>query len=308
VQAEVDGYTDPLLLVKPESHGCVTRAYLWSRSCTGSTPVETRNTQKWTVISPACVPQDEHRGSVSYLQKSTRLQRLCEQLLQLASMKVIGTGFPRTGTTSIKAALEQLGFGPCYHMQEVFKHPQHMSVWYAAAEGEKVDWVAFFEGWEATVDAPGSSVWRELLTAFPDALVLHSVLPPERWYSSFFQTVWTHTPIMYPKWVQALVPWTRKMTYMQQKLMFEDDFHGRFADHEYAISVFNKRIEQVSVSYTATLNRCNCMKQALRLHSIVALGNLTCRRATLKPMQLLRVYQLICSNDARSCLGILPMQ
>jgi hypothetical protein len=53
VQAGADGYTDPLLLVKPESHGCVTRAYLWSRSCAGSTPVGTRNTQKWIVISPA---------------------------------------------------------------------------------------------------------------------------------------------------------------------------------------------------------------------------------------------------------------
>jgi Sulfotransferase domain len=167
-------------------------------------------------------------------------------------MKVIGTGFPRTGTTSIKAALEQLGFGPCYHMQEVFKNPQHMSVWYAAAKGEQVDWLAFFEGWEATVDAPGSSVWRQLLTAFPDALVLHSVLPPERWYNSFFETVWTHTPTMYPRWVQALVPWTRKMTYMQQKLMLEDDFQGRFADREYAISVFNKRIEEVSASHTVT--------------------------------------------------------
>src|SRR5689334_16327222 len=38
------------------------------------------------------------------------------------TLKVIGAGFGRTGTMSLKLALEQLGFGPCYHMIEVFKH------------------------------------------------------------------------------------------------------------------------------------------------------------------------------------------
>ena len=54
-------------------------------------------------------------------------------------MKIIGAGFGRTGTTSLKAALEELGYGPCYHMTEVFEHPEHVPLWEAAARVEPID-------------------------------------------------------------------------------------------------------------------------------------------------------------------------
>lgn len=57
------------------------------------------------------------------------------------AVRVIGAGFGRTGTASLKAALEELGFDKCYHMTEVFPHPEHVLVWQAAAEGEPVDWL-----------------------------------------------------------------------------------------------------------------------------------------------------------------------
>ena len=70
-------------------------------------------------------------------------------------MKVIGAGFGRTGTMSLKVALEKLGFGPCYHMIELFEHPEHVERWKAAVRGEPVDWEELFHGYRATVDWPG---------------------------------------------------------------------------------------------------------------------------------------------------------
>ncbi len=66
------------------------------------------------------------------------------------TLKVVGAGLGRTGTHSLKLALEQLLGGPCYHMIEVFEHPEHVDVWRRAAEGEAVDWSVFPEGYVAS--------------------------------------------------------------------------------------------------------------------------------------------------------------
>lgn len=105
------------------------------------------------------------------------------------TLKVIGTGFGRTGTLSLKAALEQLGVGPCYHMMEVFPRPAHVSVWAAAARGEAVDWDRLFDGFNSTVDWPSTAFWRELLVRYPDAKVVHTERPAEAWWKSFSQTI-----------------------------------------------------------------------------------------------------------------------
>src|SRR5262245_39057269 len=99
-------------------------------------------------------------------------------------MKLIGAGFGRTGTMSLKAALERIGYGPCYHMSEVFEHPEHATLWAAAAKGELSDWSDLLGGYEATTDWPGCTFWRELMDAYPEAKVLLNVRDPERWYTS----------------------------------------------------------------------------------------------------------------------------
>lgn len=68
------------------------------------------------------------------------------------SLKVIGAGFGRTGTMSLKLALEQIGLGPCYHMIEVLPHPSRSAQWAAAANGDKMDWDVVFAGYQSTVD------------------------------------------------------------------------------------------------------------------------------------------------------------
>ena len=104
------------------------------------------------------------------------------------ALKVIGTGLGRTGTMSLKLALEQLGLGPCHHMVEVFMHPQSVPLWVAAGAG-KPDWDAIFDGYASMVDYPGCKFWRELMAFYPDAKLVHSVRDPDIWFESTQATI-----------------------------------------------------------------------------------------------------------------------
>ena len=99
-------------------------------------------------------------------------------------MEIIGAGLPRTGTLSTKAALEQLGFGPCYHMVELMSHLDHGRLWQAAVDGGPAEWQELFAGYAAVVDAPGCFHWRKMAEAFPSAKILLTTRDPERWFDS----------------------------------------------------------------------------------------------------------------------------
>ncbi|WP_182703755.1 sulfotransferase family protein [Thermomonospora cellulosilytica] len=99
-------------------------------------------------------------------------------------LQVIGAGFPRTGTSSMKAALELLGFGPCHHMFEVIMRPGLAERWLAVGEGGTPDWEHVFEGYRSAVDWPAGFYWRELAEAYPQAKVLLTVRDPHRWFAS----------------------------------------------------------------------------------------------------------------------------
>jgi hypothetical protein len=105
------------------------------------------------------------------------------------TLRVVGAGLGRTGTMSLKLALERLLDAPCYHMAEVFVHPEHVAVWHAAARGEPVDWHALFDGYAAAVDWPVGSFWPEVSAAFPDALILLSTRSAESWWTSASTTI-----------------------------------------------------------------------------------------------------------------------
>lgn len=105
-------------------------------------------------------------------------------------LQVIGAGLGRTGTLSLKTALEQLGFGPCHHMIEVFAAPERqVPLWTRAAQGEPTDWDAVYEGFAATVDWPGCHFFAELAQRYPDARVILTRRDPQRWYESISETI-----------------------------------------------------------------------------------------------------------------------
>jgi len=105
------------------------------------------------------------------------------------SLQVISFGFGRTATLSLKAALEQLGFGPCYHMDQVLQEmDQRVPGWNAALDGD-ADWEAIFHGYRSAVDWPTAAFPRELTAAYPDAKVLLSSRSVESWWESISQTI-----------------------------------------------------------------------------------------------------------------------
>ncbi|NOK60153.1 MAG: sulfotransferase family protein [Chloroflexi bacterium AL-W] len=157
------------------------------------------------------------------------------------SIHVIGAGFGRTGTLSLKAALEELGFAKCYHMVEVIQNPNHVRIWKEAMEGKAVDWNTLFQGYQATVDWPGCTFYQELMHHYPAAKVILSVRNPERWYTSTFQTIYRFSQNR----TMQFIPNARHIMQMSNRLIWEHTFHGQFENQQYAIDIFNQHIATV---------------------------------------------------------------
>lgn len=104
-------------------------------------------------------------------------------------LNVIGAGFPRTGTKSLQLALNELGFGPCHHMSEIFPHPDQALLWTRKYSGEALDWDEVLKGYSSLTDAPGCFAWRELADRYPNAKVILSIRSPESWWKSASSTV-----------------------------------------------------------------------------------------------------------------------
>src|SRR5438874_1458645 len=105
------------------------------------------------------------------------------------ALEVIGSGLGRTGTLTLKTALEMLGFGPCNHMVAGLGNPEQIPFWNRAAKGEPVDWEELYGGYRATVDWPGCHFFAQLAERYPDAKVILSRRDSERWYESMSETI-----------------------------------------------------------------------------------------------------------------------
>lgn len=117
------------------------------------------------------------------------------------TLRVVGAGLGRTGTTSLKVALTQLLGGPCHHMTELFAHPEQIPLWDAAANGRMPDWRALFRDYRAAVDWPSAAYWPEISAAFPDAVILLSTRDPESWWKSASDTIFQAIPnAPHPGW------------------------------------------------------------------------------------------------------------
>lgn len=164
-------------------------------------------------------------------------------------MKVLGVGVGRTGTLSLKAALEQLGFGPCFHGRHVLDHPDRLPMWEAAAAGRVVDWQAVFDGYQSSVDWPGAAFWRELIAAFPDAKVILTLRDPDGWYESVSNTIFKMFGYG-PQDAQVtqarqIVPGLDVFTAFHRKMIWDGFFAGRFADRDYAIRAYEEHNDTV---------------------------------------------------------------
>jgi hypothetical protein len=163
----------------------------------------------------------------------------------LGELLVIGAGFGRTGTMSLKAALELLGFGPCYHMTEMASNPGHFRLWTAARDGEPVDWRRLYARYRATVDWPGCLYYRELMTAFPQAKVILTVRDAEHWYDSVRDTLYSLKTATDEAYRAAADAAGRRPVLQYENRIWTDTFAGRFEDREFAIGVYERHNQQV---------------------------------------------------------------
>ena len=157
------------------------------------------------------------------------------------TIRVIGAGYGRNGTMSLKTALERLGFEKCYHMFELDQEKDQDLAWLALSRGEAVDFDRLLEGYQATVDWPSCNFWREQMAWYPDAKVILSERDPESWYASIMNTI-------YPASLQLREsddPMMQRRAKMVFEVIWDGLFDGRMEDREHVIGVYLKHNQRV---------------------------------------------------------------
>jgi len=152
------------------------------------------------------------------------------------SLSVIGAGFGRTGTESMKLALETLGLGPCHHMHEVHASPEQTLMWRKIARGEAPDWETVFAGFSSAVDWPSAFYWRQLAAFYPDAKVILTVRSTESWYASAVNTIFDR------------IGNSTDRDSLGVRLVRERVFGGRLDDADHVKAVFERNNAEVQAS------------------------------------------------------------
>lgn len=172
------------------------------------------------------------------------------------TLQVIGAGFGRTGTTTLKWALETLLGGRCHHMREVFEHPEQVRGWAAKARGEAVDLATLLDGYVAAVDWPSAAYWAELAERFPAAKVVLTVRDFDRWYESALETIYGMSQMVERppvSWMTRLNPRMRQLPQMMDDTIWGERgvFGGRFTDKVHARAIYERNIEEVKRTIAA---------------------------------------------------------
>lgn len=163
-------------------------------------------------------------------------------------LRLINTGLGRTGTTSLKLALERLGYGPCSHMFDIVNDSDRLQQWEkVVCDGQRPDWEALFHGFVSAADGPSAVYHKEIIGAFPKAKVILTVRDSEEWYRSTHDTLYQFAvrnrdnppePGSMPARIYRFV----------NTMVWDGLFGGRFADKGHAIRVFRRHNEAVADS------------------------------------------------------------
>ena len=164
-------------------------------------------------------------------------------------LKVIGAGFGRTGTESLKMALEQLGFGKCYHAFEIL--PEHLPEWKKLQRGEVPDYTLLFKGYQSCTDFPAAVYYRELMKQYPNSKVILTTRDPQKWHDSASKTIFRKIPDFMLALIRFIGLFSKTARafpdiHIQiRDLVHDDVFKGRANDREHAIATFNAWNEEV---------------------------------------------------------------
>lgn len=170
------------------------------------------------------------------------------------SLQVIGSGVGRTGTHSLKLALEQLGFGKCYHMMELFQHPEGLIYFQKAERGEAVDWDKLFEGYKSAVDYPVAKYYKQIIAAYPNAKIIHTMRDAESWYQSAMETIFWATKPSAGRMLKLLIKMPFSSTIRKRLPILK--FDGAMVDNIFGKDLKNKQevIRRYNAINEETLN------------------------------------------------------
>ena len=160
-------------------------------------------------------------------------------------MKLINAGLGRTGTTSLKVALERLGFGPCYHMFDIVSSKERLEQWEKiVCDAQHPDWEAVFDGYTSAVDGPCAIYYRQIMEAFPEARIILTVRDAERWYQSTYDTLYQFA-LKGEESSPEIHSMQSRLYRMTNTMIWNGLFGGRFSDKEYATEVFRNHNQEV---------------------------------------------------------------
>lgn len=172
------------------------------------------------------------------------------------SIKIIGAGFPRTGTTTLKTCLETLGFKHVYHMKELLVNPHMLHYWKTLDATGDTDWDGLYKGYDATVDFPGYPWYKEHMKRYPDAKVILTVRDFDAWYKSVDSTVFRagpQTPGEKIKMMGKLLTNGRARNVVKcikffKKRFFAEELQGKFEDKAFAKKVWEDHLASVKAT------------------------------------------------------------
>jgi hypothetical protein len=157
------------------------------------------------------------------------------------TLKILGAGFGRTGTNSLRVALGYLGYNTCYHMFEVKENPEHVHFWNQAYVEDNADWECFFKSYHAAVDWPAAAFWKQITSAFPQVKIIVTVRDPDEWYESVSQTIFktmTH-------WEHFKNIETQRRLKMAKRIILDGIFSGQYGDKAHCLAIYQHHIEKV---------------------------------------------------------------
>jgi hypothetical protein len=167
------------------------------------------------------------------------------------TLKVIGLGMGRTGTLSLKLALEKLGYGPCYHMEDLIRQPENIIYWEEIKKRGTTDWEKLFGSYQSAVDFPVIACYQQLLEKYPDAKIILTVRDANAWYESASRTIFNTEPGLAGKVKMALkMPFSPRLRNLMRVFRMSGQFWQEhvgknFREKEAAIAFYRRWNEQI---------------------------------------------------------------
>ncbi|ORY62132.1 P-loop containing nucleoside triphosphate hydrolase protein [Pseudomassariella vexata] len=198
----------------------------------------------------ACADKYTRKPITDIFTSDTDIDR--RQCTRTVPMKVLLLGVGRTGTASMRAAMQQLGYVDTYHMMSCsIENPPDALLWMDALKAkydgvgkpfEREDWDKLLGNAQAVCDWPACAFAEELIQAYPEAKVVLTGRDVDSWHASTMKTVYWRVTDHELRWLSNF-SWAASMYYPMLKKFFDTFFEGDFPNR--GKDVYKRHYENV---------------------------------------------------------------